>query len=1537
MRKILCFALLFILFLHFDSFASYLVNVPQTLTQPDGKIIHCFATGDEFYNWLHDENQFTIIQSNDGYYYYAALNEKGNLIPTTYKVGSIKPETVGLVPGINISNERKEEIRMAFYYKSNSYANLSISKNRPKSANNGTLNNIVIFIRFSDDAEFSTDSTVYYNLFNNVSGSSSLKNYFKEVSYNSLTVQSTFYPIHTGNIVVSYQDPHPRGYYQQYNATTNTIGYQGGDNGSQRANREDSLLAAAVNAINGQVPTGLNIDNDNDGNVDNVCFIAKGTPMGWNSLLWPHRWSLYLQNAYINGKKVSDYNFQLESYVSPSGVGVLCHEMFHTLGAPDLYHYSGDGFNPVGNWDLMESNSNPPESMGAYMKFRYGKWINQIPEITTNGTYSLLPITSPTNNCYKIKAGTSSKEYFVLEYRKREGVFESSIYASGLLIYRINTTVVGSGNMNGPPDEVYIYRQDGTLSQNGTLGTAFFNGNIQRTQFNSNTNPNPFLSNGFVENLNIYNISQSGSAITFTVGGMDNPFISIDSASNITSVSANIYTSIDTKGIPSHVELEYGNSISYGNSVDLSLNSINSNQTQVFSKNIVALQSGSDYHVRLKVTNSKGNFYSQDFLFNTQCSSDTLPIIQEFNSISKPTCWDSYIECDPKTPGANNGDASITFVSSGLNPTISSAYEGKYCVKFNSYDASDGAIARINSPSFSTLGKSNLSVNFRWYTSNLGNATLYPLEGVSVHWSSNGNTWNNVGFYPRYDAVTGWKLITANLPVEANNLPNIKISLKFYSQYGYNCYLDNVIIKYSGPAAEFSVNKTNIIQTDTVSFSDLSLSNLSSRNWIFPEATISSSTAAFPQTRYNNVGSFPVTLNVGNANGFNSMTKNNLINVSPLVSAGNDVSIVCSDSIPLQASLLRNIGSSNTQYHWSPSQGLSNPNIANPVASPLVTTTYTVTASDTNFTSTDTLIVKVEPLQIRTLNSAFINCKDSIKLNFSTNYPEGLFIKCNSPIKRKFSIGVAEFGISPIGCYANGSISYPIDNCGGHDACCSTPYNIGSLSGKIVLIDKGSCSYITQVYAAQKGGAIGVIIVNNTTGLVNPLTFSGIDTVKIPVVMITQKDGDTLKNWITAYGNVIVSIGYEGPPLTCTWSPTSGLSNIHAFQPYAAPLTNTTYTVTVSNGICTESAQIQVGINSPKLNLGDDTLICNSGTYTLNALQQGCTYQWNNGATTPAINIAQSGNYSLKITNALGCYYSDSIKVSFNITPADLSSVIGIDSILETPSPNIYTVSPTTGNPDYFWALLPDSAGTLLQNTNTISIAWNPSFDGNAQINVRAGNECGSTSTISKNITLIPKTLHVNLILEGLFDPNTNIMHEAMNGNTSLPQFGNGIADLINIRIHPEYHPNLVTQEIQNTFLSTSGNINVRLQPIDSTNYYIEILHRNHVTVWSAVPVSFNNKDISYQFSSSMMQAFQNSEIIPPQIQLSMDKFGLHAGDIDHNRVVDLDDFVILEPDLTYGSIGFLNTDLNGSGYVDLEDFIIFEPKLTSGIVSQSP
>jgi uncharacterized protein (TIGR02145 family)/M6 family metalloprotease-like protein len=494
--------------------ADYVEKLPYKITQPDGKTISCFISGDEFFNWIHDEEGYTIIQAPDGYYYYA--EQDGDLIkPSKYLINSANPVSVGLIRWVKIS-EKEYQRRSEEMFGSRT-AGKSESDNAPHS---GIMNNLVIYIRFLNDSEFTTTRQVYDDKFNLSSGVA-LKSYFREVSYDNITISSTHYPACALTTNLSFQDSHTRNYFQVYNATTNPTGYNGT---TEKKEREHALLAAAVNWINlnSPVPSSLNIDADGDNNADNVCFIIKGNPEGWSELLWPHRWSLSSQTVKINGKRVYGYTFQLEN----SSVRTLCHEMFHVLGAPDLYHYTNQGvISPARLWDIMDNGSG---HMLAYMKWKYSNhtWITTIPEITMSGIYSLNPSTSSANNCYKIASPNSANEHFMIEYRNKTGTFESSIPGSGLIVYRIDTRY--TGNANGPPDEVYVYRPGGTITVNGTPNDAFFSSTVGRIAINDITNPASFLQNGSAGGLNISNVSVAGTTITFKVTFPADGIIDID-------------------------------------------------------------------------------------------------------------------------------------------------------------------------------------------------------------------------------------------------------------------------------------------------------------------------------------------------------------------------------------------------------------------------------------------------------------------------------------------------------------------------------------------------------------------------------------------------------------------------------------------------------------------------------------------------------------------------------------------------------------------------------------------------------------------------------------------------------------------------------------------------------------------------------------------------------------------------------------------------------------------------------------------------
>jgi len=482
--------------------AAYLHDMPMTLYQPDGTKIECFASGDEYHNWLHDKNNYTIIRDpQTGYLCYAEPDGQ-NVKAGRLVVGSGDPHAAGLSAGINISEAAYKELRRSKFA-------APAERDAPTT---GTINNVVIFIRFSGESEFGQNISVYDGWFN--SSTNSQKNYYLEASYNQLTVNTNFFPAPQSSMVVSWQDSHARAYFQPYNATTNPTGYNGDDD---RRNREFTLLQNAIAGVASQVPTGLNIDSDGDGRADNVVFLVSGSAGEWSSLLWPHRWAIYDRTVYLNGKRVYDFNLQLQDFLASRGVGVICHEFFHTLGAPDLYHYTSNGIDPAGSWDLMCSDQNPPQHMTAFMKWKYGDWISSVPTIYLGQQYTLNPLASSTGNCFRINSNNAS-QYYMVEFRKKTGTFESSVPGSGLLIYRIDTSA-GDGNADGPPDEFYVYRPNGTTTVNGTISSAYFSQESGRTSISNTTNPAPFLSDGSAGNLNLYSIgSAAGTTLTFSLG-----------------------------------------------------------------------------------------------------------------------------------------------------------------------------------------------------------------------------------------------------------------------------------------------------------------------------------------------------------------------------------------------------------------------------------------------------------------------------------------------------------------------------------------------------------------------------------------------------------------------------------------------------------------------------------------------------------------------------------------------------------------------------------------------------------------------------------------------------------------------------------------------------------------------------------------------------------------------------------------------------------------------------------------------------------
>lgn len=799
MKRILAFLLLIVL--ASPLMAAWLNHVSVTIKQPDGTSLQLFATGDEFYSWVHDANGYTILRNEEGFLVYALL-EGEELVASSFKVGQVEPQSLGIAPWLNIPSSQMLSIRNAALEHTKKME-LASGVQRATLDAEGEINNLVVYIRFSDQNEFIIDTTLYLDMFNKDEPDyNSMHNYFEMVSYGTLSLTSTAYPIPPTETVISYQDEHPRNYYEPYDANNNPDGYIG----DQRAAREFLLLKNAVEYIADEVPTGLDLDYNNDGNVDNVVFIVKGGPGAWADLLWPHRWSLYGEDAFINGKRVWDFNFQLEASLNESGVGVLCHEMYHSLGAPDLYHYNQDSYTPVGRWDIMEQNMNPPQSMGAYMKHMYGGWIDEIPEITESGYYTLNPLTDPENHVFKIASPNHDWQYFVLEYRQQLGTFESQIPGSGLLVYRINGALEGDGNASGPPDEVYVYRPGGTVDVNGAVNNANFSVEEGRTEITNETDPRLFLTNNDFGGIEITEVSSAGETISFYVNIPGEPMAAFEADATLICPDQVVSFKDLSAGLPETYQWSFSpNEVTYMNGTDA-----NSTEPQVI------FNSEQTYSVSLSVDNEYGEstVSMDDYI---QFTTAEMPFFANFEDGSLKSR--SFYVVNP--------DDNVTWQTmpvQGNNSSMAAAMRIRNYFEVGDRDA-------LITPPLDFSAYSNMDIQFEYaYAKYLANYTdsliVYASVDCGASWDrifaggddgegsfataplteeefipASGNDWCGQGY--------GAACITLSLN-EYLGYDRVRVKFESYSQLGNNLYVDNIMIAPNVGIEESLMNEISI-------------------------------------------------------------------------------------------------------------------------------------------------------------------------------------------------------------------------------------------------------------------------------------------------------------------------------------------------------------------------------------------------------------------------------------------------------------------------------------------------------------------------------------------------------------------------------------------------------------------------------------------------------------------------------------------------------------------------------------------------------
>lgn len=114
-----------------------------------------------------------------------------------------------------------------------------------------------------------------------------------------------------------------------------------------------------------------------------------------------------------------------------------------------------------------------------------------------------------------------------------------------------------------------------------------------------------------------------------------------------------------------------------------------------------------------------------------------------------------------------------------------------------------------------------------------------------------------------------------------------------------------------------------------------------------------------------------------------------------------------------------------------------------------------------------------------------------------------------------------------------------------NDGCtASGGFPAGSLTGKAVLIRRGSCTFYEKASNAQAAGAAAVILYNNAAGYISP-TVAGTPPITIPVVSVSDVDGAKI-NGLIAGG---VSMKFQSGSLAIA-NPTA--DSLSSFSSYGA-------------------------------------------------------------------------------------------------------------------------------------------------------------------------------------------------------------------------------------------------------------------------------------------------------------------------------------------------------------------------------------------------
>ena len=396
-----------------------------------------------------------------------------------------------------------------------------------------------------------------------------------------------------------------------------------------------------------------------------------------------------------------------------------------------------------------------------------------------------------------------------------------------------------------------------------------------------------------------------------------------------------------------------------------------------------------------------------------------------------------------------------------------------------------------------------------------------------------------------------------------------------------------------------------------------------------------------------------------NQNCKNTDTVSVIVNLKPSFDAGNDQTIMCGDSIVLNATLIN-----GAIYNWTPQNNISNNTIYNPIGFPIQTTKYTVEASLIGGCEViDSITINVNDIIVDVGVNQNITCGDTIALSATLintaiyNWTPPNNISDNTiynpivfPIQTtKYIVDVNTLS----GCEAVDSITITVNDIiidAGIDQTITCGENI-LLNATFInnLFYSWTPDNTLQNANTNSPTASPIQTTNYIVSVNNTIGCESKDSIIINVndmIVDAGKDTTICRSSIILGGYPTAVQGSDFEWIKITNEDTLIFSANG--NPIVTPIITARYIVNVSNVIgCTNSDTIHVEVLTFQ-NIDTTFKICKEFSLVLTASDTNSTYIWNTGETEKEIIVTDIGLYTVDILTKDGCLITDSFSIIFD-------------------------------------------------------------------------------------------------------------------------------------------------------------------------------------------------------------------------------------------------------------------------------------------------